>query len=1530
MKRILNWLIVLGCLFSLTETKAQTIRLRIPDSTVLVGSSLWMPVYADSSFTGLGVISYQVQLSFNAAYLMADSLAVAGTLSAGTTAFGNFATAGQATIGMATSTPISGSGVLFYVRFRPVTSYGGYAVNIGFGPAGTSYLNQGSPSLTFAAGTLTVPSLPVISITPGTGNLILGDSLTFSATGGRQPYSWRLSDTTAGTIRSLTAGTARYFPARNVPVRVIAVDSNGFSGQTHGDINAYTFRMFTRDTTRFQGTQVLFPVYVSNLTPYQVVSGTFSFNIGNSAYFRFLGLETAGTLLAGTPQVAVSEGSGTSFNVSFANSTPVTGEGVLCYLRIELLVVGNFASGHSIALSGVLFNQQHTALVSSGNLYGDPLPQLNLTPNTAELLAGQSLQMQVGNGFPPYQWSVSDTSKADISSAGLLFAKQGGVVQVTVNDSLGATRTSGNIQLYDTRLFIADTVAIAGDTLVEVAVRMGPLPMGKTVTALNMTFDFDATRLDPIGVVQTGTLTQGWSQAVNRLANNRYTLALAGSNAQGQAGTLFYLRFRILPAFAANEGLNLLNVQFNFNEGNPNVKLENGIIRVLPCNPGAVVSPAGQVTFCANQPTALNGPFGTAYQYQWFRNGSLLPGANDRVYTPAQSGKYTLKVALNSSCFVVSDTIQVTVNPSPMAQIAPYADTLRACTGDTIVLSTYREAGYSLQWFLNGSPLSGATDSVYKATSGGAYTVRATANGCQTTSAVQQLFFRPLPVKPVITVTGSPICVGDSATLRIPASGQLYQWYSAASGMLAGATDTFVRVPAGKYVLKLTDASGCSILSDSVTVAAATASAVIDPFGPTTFCQGGSVTLDLTQATNYVRWFRNGIQLSDTVRPVTVNQTGSYTAVYRLTGNACMFTTPAVSVTVNPRPVVTFDSLTAVCVGSPPFVLTQGLPAGGTYVGPGVVGNQFVPASLSPGTYTLKYGVQVNGCSDTASRTIVVNALPGTALSVLNPVCINTSPLTLTGGTPAGGTYFGTGVTAGVFNPATAGTGTFSIGYTTQNAQGCRDTAFRSITVNALPPASISQGATAAYCQGGSVALNANTGTGLSYQWLRNNVPLSGAVQATLNAVLAGNYRVLVTNAGGCSDTSTVTVVTENPRPAALITPAGATTFCQGGTVQLNANTGAGLTYRWLLNGAPVSGQTAASLTAGNGGNYQVIVTNATNCFDTATAITVTVNPKPLATITATGSTALCSGDSVILNAATGVGFTYQWLLNNSVLTGQTNATLTANVAGAYRVLITNAAGCSDTSAVTAVTVNTPPVASITPAGATTFCAGDNVTLNAGTGAGLTYVWLRNGTVVTGQTSASLLVTQAGDYRVRITNASGCSDTSAVVTITVNPAPDAPVLSINVDTIFSSVSTGLSWFRNGLLLTGISDSFIVITQNGTYRAITVGSNGCGSDSSNAIVVGNVSVASLQQQLILRVYPNPSDGLFMVEYPEAVSGLTLLRISDMQGRLIRELEAHPQTGLQHFEVDLSAQTAGVYLLEIRQGQQSGRQRIIVSR
>ncbi|WP_118949712.1 T9SS type A sorting domain-containing protein [Taibaiella helva] len=175
------------------------------------------------------------------------------------------------------------------------------------------------------------------------------------------------------------------------------------------------------------------------------------------------------------------------------------------------------------------------------------------------------------------------------------------------------------------------------------------------------------------------------------------------------------------------------------------------------------------------------------------------------------------------------------------------------------------------------------------------------------------------------------------------------------------------------------------------------------------------------------------------------------------------------------------------------------------------------------------------------------------------------------------------------------------------------------------------QPANAAVCAGSDTSFRVVSGNGTVYQWqvntgsgftnITNNTIYGGATTATLTltGVPAGydgyTYRCVVNYFTGCtasnSNPATMTIIAP---PTATITP-GAAAFCPGGSVTLNANSGA-FTYQWQRNGANIAPPaTGASYSASSVGDYTVVIrSNSTGCRDTSSPVTVTANPALAAT----------------------------------------------------------------------------------------------------------------------------------------------------------------------------------------------------------------------------------------------------------------------------------------------------------------------------
>jgi hypothetical protein len=616
-----------------------------------------------------------------------------------------------------------------------------------------------------------------------------------------------------------------------------------------------------------------------------------------------------------------------------------------------------------------------------------------------------------------------------------------------------------------------------------------------------------------------------------------------------------------------------------------------------------------------------------------------------------------------------------------------------------------------------------------------------------------------------------------------------------------GATTQSIVVNAtGNYSVTVTNINGCVGASAAVPVTVnSNPTPTITAGGPTTFCQGGSVTLTSSAGISYL-WSTGA-----TTQSITVSTAGNYTVTTTVAGG-CSGTSAATAVTVNPLPTpsITASGPTTFCAGGS-VTLTSS--PGSSYLWSTGLTSQSITVSAA-GNYSVTV-TNSNGCSAaTAPVTVNVNANPTPTVSANGPTtfCAGGS-VTLTS-TPSSSYLWSTGATTQSI--VVNATGNYSV--TATNANGCIGTSANvPVTVNSNPTPSITASGPTTFCQGGSVTLTSSLGT--AYLWS------TGATTQSITVTAAGNYTVTTTVAGGCSGTSAATSVTVNPLPTPTITAGGPTTFCQGGNVTLTASAGA--SFLWS------TGAITQSITVSAAGNYAVTVTNAQGCSATTAPATVNVNALPTPTVSANGPTTFCPGGSVTLTSTP--ASSYLWS------TGATTQSITVSAAGNYSVTVTNSNGCVGASAPTTVSVNSNPVPTVSASGPTTFCAGGNVTLTAS--AGSTYLWS------TGATTQSITVSTTGNYSVTVTNASGCSGTSAFVPVTVNPLP-TPTVSANGPTTFcqgGSVTLTASAGSSYLWSTGAVTQSITVSAAGNYSVTVTDINGCVGTSAPTVVNVNAAV-----------------------------------------------------------------------------------------
>ncbi|WP_461149326.1 S8 family serine peptidase [Spirosoma pulveris] len=124
--------------------------------------------------------------------------------------------------------------------------------------------------------------------------------------------------------------------------------------------------------------------------------------------------------------------------------------------------------------------------------------------------------------------------------------------------------------------------------------------------------------------------------------------------------------------------------------------------------------------------------------------------------------------------------------------------------------------------------------------------------------------------------------------------------------------------------------------------------------------------------------------------------------------------------------------------------------------------------------------------------------------------------------------------------------------------------------------ATITPNGSTSVCQGASVLLQANTGTGLTYQWYRNGQAISGATSSTLLTAAAGSYIVQVSNNCLPVNSAAVAITLQTAQTPTITT--------NGFTLTSNATTN----IQWLLDGVPIAGATSPTYTVVKSGRYSV------------------------------------------------------------------------------------------------------------------------------------------------------------------------------------------------------------------------------------------------------------------------------------------------------------------------------------------------------
>lgn len=545
-------------------------------------------------------------------------------------------------------------------------------------------------------------------------------------------------------------------------------------------------------------------------------------------------------------------------------------------------------------------------------------------------------------------------------------------------------------------------------------------------------------------------------------------------------------------------------------------------------------------------------------------------------------------------------------------------------------------------------------------------------------------------------------------------------------------------------------------------------------------------------------------------------------------------------------PVISPTIANSYCANAATVTLSA-TPIGGTFSGIGVSGDTFNPSTLAPGTYTISYTYVYpeSGCSVFAVKNITINAQPSaefvpTAAStcVNTPITLNVAPYdpsatyswSLGGGTGSGTQQNQVAVWS------TPGNKTVTL---TVTKNGCTETKSIPVTVESpLVPTTVNCGVTTV----SSVTFNwAAVAGATAYNVYANGALSQSNVAAntfTINGLDPGEqvtFSVVAVGTGACGNSAASapqTCVAQNCSNINLTIPALESNigFCKTASpLPLTSSPAGGV---FAIDGNTVTAITPALLTVGV---HTVTVEYTLDaCFyDKSYTINIYDVPAPVIA----GATSICAGTSQTLSVANSYS-SYLWS------TGAQSSSINVTIAGNYTVTVTNANGCTGTSALTLTTVAEPTLNIESVSGFNQICAGSILTLTATSGF-QAYTW-SSGT----PSSPSIVVISApGIYSVTATDPSGCQWTESI-NIT-QAVVSVPAIALNGQT----ANTGICGGTNNILdagtgyatynwSTGQTSQQITITQANSYCVTVTNSTACSAVSCFAVTNSSLNAPQI--------------------------------------------------------------------------------------
>ena len=596
---------------------------------------------------------------------------------------------------------------------------------------------------------------------------------------------------------------------------------------------------------------------------------------------------------------------------------------------------------------------------------------------------------------------------------------------------------------------------------------------------------------------------------------------------------------------------------------------------------------------------------------------------------------------------------------------------------------------------------------------------------------------------------------------------------------------------------------------------------------------------------------------------------GTYKVIYVVTNsNGCKDSTnQTLIVTAKPKAAFTTPNAGG-CSNSNSFSFINSSTNAADYVwdfgdGTGATTTNATKTFAGTGTFIVKLiAISATGCSDTTSQTFTIIPKPIASFDVSSFGGCNNNSFSFSDHSTVNGvaTYFydfGDATISLLQNPTHTYTaaGTYKVSFYVTNANGCKDSTSRMITVISKPNASFSLSGLVPCTNNNTITLVNNSVNATSYVWNFGDGNGSTLTNPTKTYTAFGTYKItlLATNSNGCVDSTSQTITLTNKPLAAFNVSSTSQCLTSNSFVFASVSAGNINSYVWNFGDGTTSTAANPTKTYTVQGIYTVTltVTNTNGCSDVATQV-VNVTGKPVISYTVNNASQ-CIVGNVYTFANTSpnqTGVSYYWNFGDGILSSLNTISKVYTSAGTFSVslIAINSNGCID-SLVKTVNVLAKPTPSFSIS-SIVQCANNSFVFTNTTGsATANYTWkFGDGTTSTSMSPAHSY-TVGGTYVVTLiaSNVGGCIDsTSKTIFVTAKPVASFATSINNIcadpaTVTFNNTTTGsfssLIWsFSDGTISKDINP--VKTFAPGTYSAklLVLSNGGCRDSVSQSFTI----------------------------------------------------------------------------------------------